>query len=73
MALNADESGRLAVLLDQHGEAGGDEGVEVGEEGEVVLGGLAEPEARVDRDRLGPLTDGMEDDQAVYVGTQIRF
>lgn len=26
-----------------------------------------------DRDRLGPLTDGMEDDQAVYVGTQIRF
>lgn len=26
-----------------------------------------------DRDRLAPLTDGMEDDQAVYVGTQIRF
>ena len=26
-----------------------------------------------DRDRLGPLTDGIEDDQAVYVGTQIRF
>ena len=26
-----------------------------------------------DRDRLGPLTDGLEDDQAVYVGTQIRF
>lgn len=26
-----------------------------------------------DRDRLGPLTDGMEDEQAVYVGTQIRF
>lgn len=26
-----------------------------------------------DRDRLGPLTDGMEDEKAVYVGTQIRF
>ena len=26
-----------------------------------------------DRDRLAPLTDGLEDDQAVYVGTQIRF
>ncbi|MFA6218707.1 MAG: hypothetical protein WC692_02900 [Erythrobacter sp.] len=26
-----------------------------------------------DRDRLAPLTDGVEDDQAVYVGTQIRF
>lgn len=28
---------------------------------------------RQDRDRLGPLTDGLEDEQAVYVGTQIRF
>ncbi len=26
-----------------------------------------------ERDRLTPLTDGVEDDQAVYVGTQIRF
>ncbi|MDG6079322.1 hypothetical protein E3U23_08965 [Erythrobacter litoralis] len=26
-----------------------------------------------DRDRLAPLTDGVEDDQAVYVGTQIKF
>lgn len=26
-----------------------------------------------DRDRLAPLTNGVEDDQAVYVGTQIRF
>ena len=26
-----------------------------------------------DRNRLAPLTDGVEDDQAVYVGTQIRF
>lgn len=26
-----------------------------------------------DRNRLTPLTDGVEDDQAVYVGTQIRF
>lgn len=26
-----------------------------------------------DRDRLDPLTDGVEDSQAVYVGTQIRF
>ncbi|MFK4004501.1 hypothetical protein [Qipengyuania sp. NPDC077563] len=26
-----------------------------------------------ERDRLNPLTDGIEDDQAVYVGTQIRF
>lgn len=26
-----------------------------------------------DRDRLTPLTDGVEDDQSVYVGTQLRF
>jgi len=26
-----------------------------------------------DRNRLSPLTDGVEDDQAVYVGTQLRF
>lgn len=26
-----------------------------------------------DRYRLAPLTDGVEDDQAVYVGTQLRF
>ncbi|MXO96778.1 hypothetical protein GRI34_10165 [Erythrobacter aquimaris] len=26
-----------------------------------------------ERDRLAPLTNGVEDDQAVYVGTQIRF
>jgi hypothetical protein len=26
-----------------------------------------------DRDRLAPLTDGQRDDQAVYVGTKIRF
>lgn len=26
-----------------------------------------------ERDRLAPLTDGQDDDQAVYVGTQIRF
>ncbi len=26
-----------------------------------------------DRNRLSPLTDGIEDDQAVYVGTQLRF
>ena len=26
-----------------------------------------------DRNRLNPLTDGIEDDQAVYVGTQLRF
>lgn len=26
-----------------------------------------------DRNRLAPLTDGVEDDQALYVGTQLRF
>ena len=26
-----------------------------------------------DRDRLAPLTNGIEDDQAVYVGTQLKF
>ena len=26
-----------------------------------------------DRDRIAPLTDGVQDDQAVYVGTQFRF
>ena len=26
-----------------------------------------------DRDRLLPLTDGKQDSQAVYVGTQFRF
>ena len=26
-----------------------------------------------DRNRIAPLTDGVEDDKAVYVGTQFRF
>jgi len=26
-----------------------------------------------ERDRLGPLTDGTQDSQAVYLGTQFRF
>ena len=72
------------IALEQQGNAGsspltlegaGTQRVDVG--GSYRLGRNLDVTAGVrikqDRDRLGPLTDGMEDDQAVYVGTQIRF
>lgn len=53
----------------------GDQSVEVA--GSYRLGRNLDVTAGVrlsqDRDRLAPLTDGVEDSQAVYVGTQIRF
>ena len=72
------------IALEQQGNAGstpltlegaGTQRVDLG--GSYRLGRNLDVTAGVrikqDRDRLGPLTDGMEDDQAVYVGTQIRF
>ena len=72
------------IALEQKGKAGsapltlegaGTQRVDLG--GSYRLGRNLDVTAGVrikqDRDRLGPLTDGMEDDQAVYVGTQIRF
>ncbi|MBX7541672.1 hypothetical protein [Qipengyuania sphaerica] len=72
------------IALEQKGNAGsapltlegaGTQRVDLG--GSYRLGRNLDVTAGVrikqDRDRLSPLTDGMEDDQAVYVGTQIRF
>ena len=63
--------GRRPGALDQPGE----QSVEVG--GSYAISGKVDVTAGVrlsqDRDRLNALTDGVEDDQAVYVGTQIRF
>lgn len=72
------------IALEREGNAGsspltlegaGTQRVDVG--GSYRLGRNLDVTAGVrlkqDRDRLGPLTDGIEDDQAVYVGTQIRF
>lgn len=56
-------------------EAAGEQSVDVG--GSYRLGRNLDVTAGVrvsqDRNRLAPLTNGVEDDQAVYVGTQIRF
>ena len=48
----------LAGRADHHREAGGDQLVEVGQQGEVVLDGLAEADAGVDPDLLDPGGDG---------------
>ena len=72
------------IALEQHESAGrtprtleglGTQSVDVG--GSYRLSRNLDVTAGVrlsqERDRLRPLTDGVEDDQAVYVGTQIRF
>lgn len=56
-------------------EAGGEQSVDVG--GSLRVGRNLDVTAGVrysqERDRLVPLTDGKQDSQAVYVGTQFRF
>lgn len=56
-------------------EAGGEQTVDVG--GSLRVGRNLDVTAGVrysqERDRLVPLTDGKQDSQAVYVGTQFRF
>ncbi|TMM48335.1 hypothetical protein [Qipengyuania marisflavi] len=68
---NEENTGRSARTY----ESAGDQSLDV--RGSYRLGRNLDVTAGVrlsqDRDRLAPLTDGVEDSQAVYVGTQIRF
>lgn len=63
--------GRSSRLLESLGE----QSVDVGGSYRVTrnLDVTAGVRLSQDRDRLAPLTDGLEDSQAVYVGTQFRF
>ncbi len=56
-------------------EGAGEQSVEVGGAYRVLknLDVTAGVRVSQDRSRLAPLTDGVEDDKAVYVGTQFRF
>ncbi|ABC64547.1 hypothetical protein ELI_12275 [Erythrobacter litoralis HTCC2594] len=56
-------------------EGAGDPSVDVGGSYRVTrnLDVTAGVRLSQERSRLSPLTDGVEDDQAVYVGTQLRF
>ena len=56
-------------------EAAGRQSVEVGGAYSVLknLDVTASVRVSQDRSRIAPLTDGVEDDKAVYVGTQFRF
>ena len=64
-------AGRVARPL----EALGEQSVDVGGSYRVTrnLDVTAGVRLSQERDRLAPLTDGLEDNQAVYVGTQFRF
>jgi hypothetical protein len=66
-----DAPGRTARPLETLGE----QSVDVGGSYRVTrnLDVTAGVRLSQDRDRLAPLTDGLEDNQAVYVGTQFRF
>lgn len=56
-------------------EGAGEQSVEVGGAYRVMKNLEVTAGVRVsqDRNRIAPLTDGVEDDKAVYVGTQFRF
>lgn len=56
-------------------EGAGEQSVEVGGAYRVTKNLAVTAGVRVsqDRNRIAPLTDGVEDDKAVYVGTQFRF
>lgn len=56
-------------------EGAGEQRVDVSTSYRVLgnLGVTAGIRVSQDRNRLNPLTDGVEDDQAVYVGTQLKF
>ncbi|MBU2340234.1 MAG: hypothetical protein KKE77_03215 [Alphaproteobacteria bacterium] len=72
------------IAFEQNGSAGrvarpletlGEQSVDVGGSYRVTrnLDVTAGVRLSQERDRLAPLTDGLEDNQAVYVGTQFRF
>lgn len=72
------------IAFEQNGSAGravrplemlGEQSVDVGGSYRVTrnLDVTAGVRLSQERDRLAPLTDGIEDNQAVYVGTQFRF
>jgi hypothetical protein len=68
---NEGDMGRAPRTL----EGAGEQRVDVSTSYRVVgnLGVTAGFRVSQDRNRLNPLTDGVEDDQAVYVGTQLKF
>lgn len=72
------------IALERQGRAGSSPGtIEAAGSQQLDLGGSYSLSRNLDvtagvrlsqeRDRLAPLTSGVDDDQAVYVGTQIRF
>lgn len=69
------EDGKEAGRSERTIEATGQQSVEVGGAYRVLknLDVTAGVRVSQDRSRLAPLTDGVEDDKAVYVGTQFRF
>lgn len=68
---NEGDTGRAPRTL----EGAGEQRVDVSTSYRVMgnLGVTAGIRVSQDRNRLNPLTDGVEDDQAVYVGTQLKF
>lgn len=68
---DASDAGRTPRTLDGAGERS----VDVGGSYRVMknLNVTAGVRVSQDRNRIAPLTDGVADDQAVYVGTQLRF
>lgn len=68
---DANDAGRAPRTLDGAGE----QSVEVGGAYRVLrnLDVTAGVRVSQDRNRIAPLTDGVADDKAVYVGTQFRF
>lgn len=68
---NADDAGRAPRTL----EGAGEQRVDVSTSYRLLrnLDVTAGVRVSQDRNRLNPLTDGVDDDQAVYVGTQLRF
>jgi hypothetical protein len=66
-----DKAGRAPRTLEGQGETRVDLGGSYRLSGNLkVIGGVRYSS---DRDRIAPLTDGQQDSQAVYVGTQFRF
>jgi hypothetical protein len=82
---NADDDSRFTprISIDEKRAAGRAPRTFAGDAGEVDLGGAYRVTENLDvtagvrysqdRERLVPLTDGKQDSQAVYVGTQFRF
>lgn len=68
---NEREPGRAPRTLDGAGETRVDVGGAYRVTGNLNV--TAGVRLSQDRSRLAPLTNGVEDDQAVYVGTQLRF